>query len=245
MLKGTFDALEIARWPLMHGTTQYGEGLERIRRNGLAAGAAVNSFDYDRELGRTGYVFLAPASFRFNYGFGAGILVDPEVVLTPGVHCSDQDIGNAVECVKIWLDDGDCGGLTRDRVKKIDVLQQIVDAHRAQPDNPIDSSEGLTALQIVASASFRAYYAEHYSMSPESLFRVIADTAAREGYSLRRYFGRTVLWDLTEEILVPRKVEPYYLLGHWDGTEWREWAQAKSPDTRDRLRRWLDAFARH
>ena len=97
----------------MHGTTQYGEELEKIRRNGLAAGVAVNSFDYDTELGRTECVFLAPASFRFNYGFGSGILVDPEVVRKPGVHCSDQDVGNAVECIKIWLDDGDCCGLTR------------------------------------------------------------------------------------------------------------------------------------
>lgn len=129
-------------------------------------------------------------------------------------------------------------------MKKIDVLQQIVNAHREQHGDPIDSPDELTAQQIVASPSFRAYYAEHYSISPDSLFRAIADTSAREGYSLTRYFERTGIWELTEEVLVPRNIEPDYLLGHWDGAVWNEWAQSKSADTRDRLGRWLEACAR-
>ena len=76
---------------------------------------------------------------------------------------------------------------------------------------------------------------EHYPISLNGLFHVIQATAERCQYSLFDYFDRTGTWPLSEEVLIHGNVEPDYLLGHWDGGAWTEWAPPETEESRDRL----------
>ena len=123
-------AEELRKWPLMHGTLCTGAELEEIRREGLIAVTRnLNSFDYDHELGRTDFVFLAPASFRLNYGFGlGGVLVDSAVLQRSDLDFSDNDLGAVVECLKILSEGhGYCGA-----VKNPDALGCFVKLQQEQ-----------------------------------------------------------------------------------------------------------------
>jgi hypothetical protein len=211
---------------------------------GLIAGKAANSFGYDTALGRTKYVFVGTASFRFNYGFGSGILIDPAVLDKPGVECSEQDIGDAIKCMQIWLEDSECIGLTRERVKRADILREIVTEYRAEHGSPEEGAEWDTAVRIAGSARFKQYYAEHYCVPVERLYQLIEQSAGQRHCSLFEYFNRTNMWPLTEEFLIPHQIEPDYLLGYWDGGAWQPWASPKSPGTDQRLQKWIDALTR-
>ena len=70
IIRQPVTATELRKWPLMHGTLAYGKELEDIKSNGLIAGRISNSNVYDEMLGRKEFVFLAPATFRLQYGLG-------------------------------------------------------------------------------------------------------------------------------------------------------------------------------
>jgi len=232
-------AEELRKWPLMHGTLCPREELEHMKIEGLIAGkAAPNSFDYDRELGRTNSVFLAPASFRMNYGFGVGsVFVDAALLSNRrDLRFSDLDVGSAVECLKIVCEHGEqnyCGD-ARDVTRLAELVRQ------QKVVSPTLHCRDLV-LEIVHTDSFTRYYDECYKVTEAVFFKSIEEEAKSRRANLYQYFARTGLWSLHEEILAPVFVEPQYLLGDWDGRCWTEWRKASTPDVQYRLQAWLEA----
>ena len=230
----------------MHGTLRTGGALERIRKEGLLAPLAervsTNSFDYDRKLGRTNFVFLAPASFRLNYSLGVGaVLVDSAILSRrTDLHFSDQDIGDAIECLKILWEDGDeaYGG----RAKDVETLSQLVKRYKAKAPKPY-TDEAVT--DIIQTQDFADYCCRNYELSEAELLKRIEDEAKSWQFSLHRYFSRLGSWPLKEEVLVPDKVAPEFLLGYWDRRCWAEWNKARDADAQVRLYAWLEAAANY
>lgn len=232
---------EIRQYPLMHGTLLWPERAESIRHTGLLAPSvandASNSFEYDRVLGRTEYVYLAPPTFHGSYGFGTFVLVDPVVLDIPGNRYSALDIGEAVAAVRITLD----GGVFAHpwKVSAYDVLQRLVsDWCRtvAEDDwSPID---------VVASPAFREYYDHHYWLDQQEWLTGLAEASHSRGFSFRAYFERRngSTWNLSEEILVPQRIDPAHLLGYWDGSRWHSWASPSTSASEARLNAFLIAL---
>jgi hypothetical protein len=240
-MEGTVASEELRRWPLMHGTLADSVELEEMRIRGLTSPAgrrekATSSTPFDVALGRTQHVFLAPLSFRGNYGFGAFILVDPVVLEKEDVWFADQDIKEAIECIKVHVSGG---SPIFWRVKSEDSLKRIIASEFSHKDGR--SLEEMT-MPIVCSQAFRTYYDQFYRLDDDSFFKTIQTAAEAEAYTLIDYFNRTGLWPLEEEILVPDRVEPEYLLGYWNGGNWTRWASATSSETQQRTQRFIDAL---
>ena len=224
-------------WPLMHGTLATTFDVEAIRIGGLIGSRqekeAINSslfWEFEEALGRTNHVFLAPLTFQGNYGIGTFILVDPLVLRKDNVWFADQDIKGAVECVNIKIEGGSpiCW-----KINAPDSLKEVIATQHA---NKHGRSTEEMAMPIVCSTAFKAYYRQFYQLDEESFFRSIEMTAKAEEYTLAEYFNRTRIWPLEEEILIPGKVEPQYLLGYWDGANWTDWACARTSETQHTVR---------
>jgi hypothetical protein len=236
VLHGPVIGEELRKWPLMHGTLQTQQELEDIRRSGLiATKPKVNSFDYDYELGRINFVFLAPASFRLNYGFGCGsVLVDSAILQRKDLRFSDRDLGEAVDCLKILAQGhGYCGA-----ARETDTLLHLLEQEKSTlPDFcPED-----VVKQVIRSQKFKDYCSKNYDLTETEFFKSVEAQAKSFSLSLERYFVRGGTWRLQEEILVPRTIEPEFLLGYWDGRCWVEWRKATDPHARDRVEVWLQA----
>jgi hypothetical protein len=231
LMRQPLVAEELRKWPLMHGTDRTGQELEQIRREGLVAGSASNSQDYDRELGRTDFVFLTLASFLVNYGWCA-ILVDSAVLERKDLGFSDQDVRVAIDCLKILIEDGRdvyCG-----EAKNVDGLYRIVEAQRGATSDA--NGEQLFA-KVICSPEFKTHYHQHYELSEVDFWQHVQK--AYKGRLLYDFFCRSNDPWLQEEISVP-KVEPELLLGYWDGSHWVEWRKASTPDVQHRLQAWID-----
>lgn len=235
LMRQPVAAQELKKWPLMHGTRCTGQELQQIRQAGLIAGRAnSNSNDYDYELGRTGFVFLALASFLGNYGFGCAVLVDSAVLGGTDLRFSDQDVRVAVDCLKILVEDGRdnyCGA-----AKDVESLQNIVEAQGSRASDVTDEQ---LLMKIIRSPEFRMYYRRHYELSEVDFWRSVE--TAHAGRSLYEFFGRCNDPLLQEEILVSKQVDPELLLGYWDGSCWTEWRKASTHYVQQRLQAWIDA----
>lgn len=241
MMNETVEAEQLKLWPLMHGSySLYGEQLENARKDGLLSGSRTNSCDYDEILGRTEYVFVAPATFRFNYG-GAGILIDPLILeRRTDIRYSDQDIESAITCTKVWLEGGDCCGNARTRTKAYEDLKRIVEPYvPAISEKQYRVPDRELLLSVVQSAAFLKYYEQYYAIDSATFFSTIEAVARRNECSIFDYFNRKGLWPLSEEILIPNCIEPEYLLGFWDGT-WTIWNEPQNTETKQRLTEFLD-----
>ena len=234
LLSAPISADELEKWPLMHGTVAwaYEEKRENIRLTGLHCNKGnPNSFRPDSELGRTGYVFLAPSTFRFNYSFRTGgILVDPSILKLDGNLYCDQDAGSAFECLKIELD---CGQYCGRGAKEVATLLAIARALPKQEDEFIDD----LVSRAISTKAFGEYYIRNYHRSKGELFDSIVAHAA--GKTLYEYFGRAPGWGLNEEISVPNSVRPEYLLGYCSGRTFTQWNEPSNPEAKERLHAWL------
>jgi hypothetical protein len=226
---------DLVKWPLMHGTPLAPEQVAAVRLGGLVAGTSQNSFEYDSALGRVDSVYLSTASFRFNYGFGYGFLLDPQVLRDQTPSFSDHDVGSAYDCVRITLSSGQ-GSYCGRHVKEPDLLAKIIEAEGTYDSGQSDRE---MALRVIGSNAFKSYYHRYYFVGEFDFFQTIERTAAPRGYNLFDYFNRNNNWPLHEEISISRKVRPEYILGHWDGGRWNEWARAKDPETRSRVDEWI------
>ena len=234
LISQLLTADELVRWPLMHGTLAYGDELNGIKANGLIAGRATNSYNYDEAVGRNACVFLAPATFRLQYGFGrSSILIDPLILARKGLRCSDRDVGEVFDALRIITKNPK--NYVGDAREPSSLEEFVVEVKtKCGVKDPEE-----TALAVFRSERFKQYVSRNYEFTVDELFRQIERGAGT--MTLRKYFSRTSLWK--EEILVPKAVEPDYLLGHWDGRDWTEWKRPVSQETQARVEAWLEAAA--
>jgi hypothetical protein len=235
-LAARVESTELRKWPLTHGTLAGPADLAAIRERGLKAGAETNSCWFDEVLGRTAFVFLAPANIRFNYGFGIGILVDPAVLQVPGIRFSILDVRDVVECVKVILEHGVENYIGT--VPNVDALAKIV-GRNGSVDEEEDQQEEVR--RVVSSTAFHDYYLAHHLLGEEDFFDRIEQFS--KSFTLSQYFQRTGVLPLGE-ILIPSSISGEHLLGHWDGEKWTAWVTPQSSDTRDRLQAYIELLTR-
>lgn len=236
MLEQPLRADELKKWPLMHGSDTTAEGLADMRRNGLISGRGTNSYGYDEALGRTKRVFLAPSSFRLNYGYGGcAILVDPAILSRRSdLRFSHRDIGEAIECLHIILEHGNANSYCG-QARDVPRLARLVSTKQsAVADMPWREA----VAEIARDPEFQSYYATNYLLSEQEFFARIEGRATECSCALRGYFSRNSMWP-TEEILVPNRIETEFLLGHWNGRQWTKWNEPSSADVEARLEAWL------
>jgi len=237
VMRGPVVADELRKWPLMHGTLQTGRELEDIRQGGLiATKPKLNPLPFGEELGLANFVFLAPASFRLNYGYSLGaILVDPAVLQRQDLRFSDRDLGDVIDFLTILSEGhGYCG-----RAKETDTLAHLLEREKmTSPESLPDE----WIREVLRSREFAGYCSRNYHLTEADFFERIEAEACSFPISLREYFARSV-WFLREEILVPRVVESEFLLGYWNVHCWREWRKARTRETQIRLEEWLKVAA--
>ena len=164
LLSDPVVAEELRKWPLMHGTLETGPELEGIRRAGLITGKSkANSFDYDREIGRTNFVFLAPATFHLNYGYGRGsVLVDSAILQREDLRFSDRDLGEVVDCLKILAaGHGYCGAAS-----ETDTLVHLLEEEKAT--SPESYPDDLVS-QVIRGQEFSNYCCRNYELTAPRL----------------------------------------------------------------------------
>jgi len=228
---------ELAKWPLMHGSWRQSEEIEPIRTAGLRSandcGVFTNTDVCNQILGRSDFVYLAPASLSCQYGAGYhALLIDPGVLSSETMRCSECDINYVVECIRITMSSklGYCGGNVKEQAK----LEQLVRSVTPPPEHRRPSDEKV--LDIMRLPAFREYYDRHFALPHKQLFRRIEATGAElGGFSLFDYFNRNGTWPLHEEIAVPSHVEPCMVLGHWDCGRWIEWRMSPHHETQRRV----------
>jgi hypothetical protein len=229
---------ELRKWPLIHGSLALSSAIESIRHTGLVApGKArkgINSSSEDAELGRTNYVFLAPVSFRRNYGLGTFMLVDPRVLQKRGIRFTRFDIVKAIEYIHLSV----YGMIPSPwKVEKPDALTEVINSEL--PSCPETEDE---TTWIIRSKKFKDYYQNFYFHTEDEFFGQIATEAESLGYKMSDYFNRTISWAFDEEIMVPDCVGPEYLLGYWNRREWVDWTPSGEAETRLRVALFIDAF---
>ncbi len=226
------EATELRKWPLTHGSGAHPDDFASIRKDGLLAGRKRNSYAYDVALDRTDSVFFSTASFRCDYGFGCGFLIDPAILRNGGLQFSDCDIGNAYDCVRITLDDGEyCGRGVKEQKLLLDLIERQREA--------LGGTDDKAALALIGSDVFNEYYKRFYSLTDTFFFETIEAHARSGKYSLFNYFNRTGMWPLNEEISIRGRLAPEYILGYWDGS-WQQWTVATESETTERVSNWLD-----
>lgn len=232
-------------WPLVHGSLFLDNDVSSIRVNGLrapgAGGRALNSFDYDRVLGRTESVFLSPVRISGGYGLGSAILIDPSAMSLPGVRGALHDVGAIVQQVD-WLANDPKHKLP-EWILAPEVLRRIVNDQRQQTARRA-ILEGVppyfrrlwekerTRESIVGSPEFSAYV-DGYLMEPNAFFSALATTYSDAGYSFGDFIKRESWTD--EEILVPATVPPSYLLGYRIDRTWYPWGVPSAREVAQRL----------
>ena len=232
IFNSSFTGAELQKWPLMHGTWVERQVVDKICVEGLRAGSKENSFPYDDALGRSDWVFLSTASFRFNYGNGLGFLIDPAILTDADVVFSYQDIGEAYRYVLRTI-----RGEQPDARHVIEpaILDRII--NKVYIANESEYFEHST-VRVMRSDQFLEYYKQHYSIAQSNFFTAIEDTARGRSWTLFYYFNRT-LWPLSEEIRTHIRIKPDFLLGYWNGSSWEEWKTAKEPQTRRLVQQWI------
>lgn len=233
----SLSAGELRKWPLIHGSPTMSSNLHAIRNNGLLSpsetGGGLNSFDYDRILGRTEYVYLSVPRLRGNYGLGSFILVDPRVLELSGVTCALYDVGEVVLQVERLSEDP--SHQLPEWIEDPTWLRNLVLERREcirrelhEQDIPYEYVQLLleqcTVKNVVASSEFRDYAAKHL-MNPDRFYAALEDRYTEQEYTFTMFLNRTHVV-LGEEILVPRRVEPHYLLGYWDRQQWHQWVES-------------------
>ena len=179
-------------------------------------------------------MFFAPATFRLHYG-GNSILIDPSILARQDIKCSDGDIGDVFTCLEIIAEDGPdaYAGEVRDVPKLTELLASV-------RENTSLTDPKKLANEVFRLEQYKNYLSNNYQLAVGELFCRLE--VAGKSMSLKKYFSRTNLWK--EEIFVPEKVVPAYLLGHWDGQRWTAWKRPESRETQVRLEAWLDAAAK-
>lgn len=238
-------ASELALWPLVHGSLFLDNNVDSIRVNGLrapgAVGRAINSFDYDRVLGRTEFVFLSPVRISGGYGLGSVILVDPAAMLLPGVRGALHDVGNVVRQVDRLANDPEHE--LPEWVLAPNILRRIVEdqSRRTErrailegvpPELRRSWVESRTHESVISSTEF-SEYADSYLMEPGAFFSALAATYSDAGHSICDFIQRGNWTD--EEILVPSAVPPDYLLGYRSDGAWHHWGGPSSSEIDERL----------
>ena len=243
---------ELSLWPLLHGSLNLSKNVAAIRDSGLRAGSAANSFDYDRQLGRTSFVFLQPARVRGGYGLGDFVAIDPGVLRQPGVKGALWDVSDLLRQISRLLDDldyelpawiaepGKLTSLASDcrAAAQSSVEQQGVPPHLHRILIPQRAEQFL-----IKSVPFREYF-DRYYLSPSDYFESLAELYQEAGYGLDQFLERSHL-ATTAELLVPECVTPDHILGCRISGVWTQWRPATSPEIATRLdelvRRWAAA----
>jgi len=177
---------------------------------------------------------------RGGYGLGQAIFVDPTVLLLPGVTCALYDIGEVVRHAGYLVDDPRRAFPAW--ILEPQVLRAIVEKHRERIEH-LAASKGVprdlhqlwveqhVTRSIVASPEFSEYSAR-YTLEP----RLFLDALVKQfgpALSLRAFLERQGSFE--SEVLVPRAIEPRYLLGYRKGAVWHSWNSPTSPEVAERL----------
>jgi hypothetical protein len=227
-IKTTAAAGDLRKLPLIHGSLTFSKTWERIATEGLVASARTsgNSFRWDHALGRRPFVFLQPATVNMSYGMGDIVLVDPMILETPGVCCLLHDpawpegwyqlLDRCLMFGKERLKDTIADYIRDEQLAAVILKAAEKVAHTSEVEWP----DAMRVALLAADCLPQLY--ENQLIDPNVFYELLAAECKSCEFSVSDFLNRNESsWGLQEEICVPERVPPIFILGRLTRSKWR------------------------
>ncbi len=234
------DQKKIDKFPLVHGGNYLKNNLDSICNDGLLPQKSSNITPIDVAVGKDKCVFLRVSRVYANYGSGELLIVNPEVSNKTGVIFYSRDLQGIGHEIKRFLSNPNYQ--LENFVTNQDILIKITHPYRkilsSLSDNLSEQKLRNKLYNKFEKSKEFTDYLNLYSKTKDELYKILLEKYESNQCSLFDFFTRAPYsknWLINEEICIPNRIEPEYLLGFWDKVQYTYFGSSCSSETKEIL----------
>ena len=221
MLPNEITYKDIEQLPLVHGNFSLSERLKSIREIGLIPKYSNNITPIDHCARKQDCVFLRLARTYYNYGNGELLIIDPSILENANIQYYTIDLERIGNEILRFIQNQH--NILAAHIRNKDFLLQIIVNTRSQLALPelenIDIKNSNKLFDTMVKSSIFSEYLRSYLVSKNEMYSLLASKWKNTACNASNFFTRHPFsqeWQVNEEICVPMKIEPRYILGFWN-----------------------------
>ena len=217
--------MKIKNIPFVHGGQYLSSNLESILQIGLNP-KGRNIKEIDIAAGNGNCISLRLARVHANFGSGEILVIDPDVSDLPGVRFYTRELYGIGNDIRRYLTGS--GFEQPDSILHKELLNKIISSEREKTvSRGLSTSGNDLFAKLTRSPEFREYLSA-YALSKNDFYKKFEKKCSLIGCTLQEFFERYPYsneWQINEDICIPEVVQPNFLLGYWDGNDFRNFGR--------------------